>query len=284
MRFHWKQRLVVGSMSAAIAMSSCAAEKDGVIRSPSGIRLDKSGKTIWQYEIVNREAKPFIHPLTLPDGRVVTDVRPEDHPWHLGLWFCWKLLNGVNYWEPEGNGKGLLPPGMTVIKSWDAKIEGQAATVDLSLWYGPRAEPGHVLMEEVRNVSFSAPDQRGGYRIHAKHVFTACEKVTIDGRRPIPYGGLGCRLDPIVRGFVAESDAGPVAREKNGPVDGTKSLTFRDLSAGHGIRIRTIKGPDSECYYMWADRRYMNPVPMYAKPVVLQKGEVLELEYEVEVF
>ena len=260
------------------------AKGDGVIRSPSGISLVRSGKTLWSFNVVNGESKPFIHPLTLPDGRVITDARPKDHPWHLGLWFCWKFLNGVNYWEPSDDHRGLLPPGMTVIKSWKTRNEGLAATVDMELWYGPRAEPGRVLMDETRRVAFSAPNAEGGYLIRAHHRFTAREQVTIDGRRPVSYGGLGCRLNPLVTKFAAEGDAGLVNLTKNGAVEGTSALAFRDSSNGHGIRIRTVKGPSAERYYMWADRRYMNPVPMYAEPIVLEKGDTLELEYEVEVF
>lgn len=277
--------LAVGLGSVGFAASSSARDQaEGIVRMPWGVQLVRAGKPVWQFNVVNAESKPFIHPLTLPDGRVVTDARPKDHPWHLGLWFCWKFLNGVNYWEPAGDSKGLLPPGMTVIRSWTEKSEGLAATVDMELWYGPRAEPGRVLMDETRRVAFSAPDAKGGYRIRTRHFFKAREKVTIDGRRPIPYGGLGCRLDPMVTKFVAEGDAGSVTMRKNGPVEGTSALAFRDPSSGHGIRIRTVKGPSAERYYMWSDRRYMNPVPMYAGPIALERGDTLELEYEIEIF
>jgi hypothetical protein len=43
--------------------------------------------------------KPFIHPLRNAEGDVLTALEPLDHFWHRGLWFAWKYLNGVNYWE-----------------------------------------------------------------------------------------------------------------------------------------------------------------------------------------
>jgi hypothetical protein len=39
------------------------------------------------------------------DGPVLTWLRPPDHPWHHGLWFSWKTVNGLNYWEEYENGE-----------------------------------------------------------------------------------------------------------------------------------------------------------------------------------
>ena len=35
--------------------------------------------------------------------RVETLDQPADHRWHHGLWFSWKFIDGVNYWEHDGN-------------------------------------------------------------------------------------------------------------------------------------------------------------------------------------
>ncbi|MCX6876854.1 MAG: PmoA family protein [Verrucomicrobia bacterium] len=42
---------------------------------------------------------PYIHPVSLPGGPVMSALAPVDHPWHRGLWFSWKFLNGADYWE-----------------------------------------------------------------------------------------------------------------------------------------------------------------------------------------
>ena len=126
-----------------------------------GVECVKDGKTVWKFNIANRENKPFVHPLCLPDGRCFTDARPADHPWHLGLWFCWKFINGLNYWEPRGPAAGnLFPDGMTVVKNFKIVPKGGACDVQLSMWYGPRAQPGKVLLEEERRVQFSGDDGR----------------------------------------------------------------------------------------------------------------------------
>jgi len=37
-------------------------------------------------------ASAFIHPLATPSGFVLTDIQPDDHLHHLGVWWPWKLV------------------------------------------------------------------------------------------------------------------------------------------------------------------------------------------------
>ena len=43
--------------------------------------------------------RPFVHPLRTPAGHVLTRDAPDDHPWHHGLWFAIKYVDGDNFWE-----------------------------------------------------------------------------------------------------------------------------------------------------------------------------------------
>ena len=56
-------------------------------------------QVVWQWNYAAGLAKPYFHPVALTDGTVLTAPSPADHPWHRALWFSWKMLNGVNYWE-----------------------------------------------------------------------------------------------------------------------------------------------------------------------------------------
>jgi hypothetical protein len=53
---------------------------------------------LWTY-VRDARKKPYIHPLRTPAGATLTRVEPEDHPWHRGLWFTIKYVNGENFWE-----------------------------------------------------------------------------------------------------------------------------------------------------------------------------------------
>ena len=252
-----------------------------------GAELVRDGKTVWKLNLANREAKPFVHPLCLPDGRCVTDARPADHPWHLGLFFCWKFINGLNYWEPRRPSHGnLFPDGMTVVRDFDIRPNGGACDVSLKLWYGPRAEPGRILLDEARSLAFSEPDAEGRYSIRAKHVFTAREKVVFNARRPIAYGGFSLRLQPFMKDFALTSNGASVdakVAESSCPKEMTE-LVYTDPKTGHGLRIKIHAGADAERLYYWTDHRFAGSVPMYAEPLSLEPGQTLALDYEVSVF
>ena len=252
-----------------------------------GVACVKNGKAVWKFNIANRENKPFVHPLCLPDGRCVTDARAKDHPWHLGLWFCWKYINGLNYWEPRNPSAGnLFPDGMTVVRDFKIKPKGGACDVDLALWYGPRANPGKVLLDEKRTVRFSAPDAKGGYTIRSTHEFTAREEVKFGCRRPVGYGAFSLRMSDMMRDFaMTDGDGKPIKMERNEAVDkGITAVTYTDPKSGHGVTVRMLAPVPNERIYAWADHRFVNPVPMYDGAIVLKPGEKLSLDYEVKVF
>lgn len=54
--------------------------------------------TRWTYQSAHRK-RPHVHPLAAPSGAVLTRDAPDDHPWHHGLWFTVKFVNGDNFWE-----------------------------------------------------------------------------------------------------------------------------------------------------------------------------------------
>ena len=275
-------RWAMGELPDTVADDGAAKVRTTI----EGCELVSGGRTVWRLNLANRESKPFVHPLCLPDGRCVTDARPADHPWHLGLWFCWKYVNGLNYWEPrDPAGGNLFPDGMTVVRDFAIRPRGAGCDVSVDLWYGPRAEPGRVLLDERRELVFSPPDAKGGYRIRARHSFVARETVRFDCRRPVGYGGFSLRMDGMMSGFTATGEGGTPDATRNvaGP-KGMTAVTYTDPKTGHGITMRQIKGSAAERLYTWGDHRFANLVPMYDYALELHAGEALELEYEICVF
>jgi hypothetical protein len=73
---------------------------------------------LWRFRYGPALDVPHFHPLNTADGRTMTWDRPPDHIWHHGLWFSWKFINKVNYWEIDP--KTGRPAGRT---SWkDVKV------------------------------------------------------------------------------------------------------------------------------------------------------------------
>jgi hypothetical protein len=60
----------------------------------------------WTYNAAHRK-RPHLHPVASPSGAVLTRDAPADHPWHHGLWFTIKFVNGENFWE-EYDAYGVL--------------------------------------------------------------------------------------------------------------------------------------------------------------------------------
>lgn len=256
-------------------------------RTAHGVRLVRGGRTVWEFSSAG--GKPCVHPLALPDGTVVTASEDTDHPWHRGLWFAWKYLNGVNYWETDACGRSA---GEQRIVSEDVSCEGAAATVRMAVAWGPCAEPERVLLDERREIAFSAPDAAGGYVITWAAKFTARERTTIERTPPSRsqktgfwrggYAGFSLRLGVFARncrlisscGAVEQTDV--VAREK-------EWIDYVDPHTGAGIRLEILKAPGRRVFYHWQDHRFTNLSPVFDGSIVLERGETLELAYRATV-
>jgi len=91
----------------------------------TSIALYDLDKIVWKYNFKTEKGKPFFHPINIGDTRL-TALSPEDHPWHLGFWFSWKYINGINYWEydnhrysPEDNIYGITEINAVTIEKFE---------------------------------------------------------------------------------------------------------------------------------------------------------------------
>ena len=250
------------------------------------VSLVRDGRTFWAYSA--QAGKPCAHPLSLPGGRVLTTTGDADHSWHHGLWFSWKFLNGVNFWEEDGAGRS---DGEQRVRQTDVRRDGAAAEVTQEIDWGPRAEPDRTFLREQRTVSFSAPDASGGFVIDWTARFTACERTTVDRTPPTLHGdghwsggyaGFSLRLADGCRGFAVTTSSGAtaqadiIARE-------TGWIDYADPADGHGIRLEVVRAPGRRVFYHWTDHRFTNLSPVFDGPIVLEKGDTLELSYRATV-
>jgi quercetin dioxygenase-like cupin family protein len=170
------------------------------IKDSTSVAWQQNGKTIWKFSYDPAKGKPFFHPL-VAGTESLTDFKPEDHPWHYGLWFSWKYINGANYWEEDrksGQAQGATRWSNVRI---DSRPDGSAEIrMDLSYTH----PSGRVDLTESRVLMVSAPTAQGDFTIDWNSAFTAgLEGAELgrtamlgepDGQVNGGYAGLSVRL------------------------------------------------------------------------------------------
>ena len=71
------------------------------------VHVTINGKHFTDFFFPDTIAKPVLYPIKAPNGTVITrgfpmnpiDGEPTDHPHHLGLWFNYGDVNGLDFWN-----------------------------------------------------------------------------------------------------------------------------------------------------------------------------------------
>jgi hypothetical protein len=173
----------------------------------NSLALLSGTNVVWRFNYDRSKGKPYFHPLSVGGGPSLTNFKPEDHPWHYGLWFSWKYINRsdstnhVNYWEEDrvtgvAQGKTRWANVQT-----DTTPEG-GATIRMTLSY---LNPSNQMdMTERREIVVSAPAADGSYTINWKAHFIVGDSPVVLDRTPMPgepggqtnggYAGLAFRM------------------------------------------------------------------------------------------
>ena len=250
---------------------------------------------IWQFNFIPG-LKTFFHPVYNADRVMLTAEAPRDHPWHLGLWFCWKYINGLNYWEFTGDAKLRISEGKTDIRNMKlvTRKDGSARII-LKINYHPWEQPDSVALSEMRIIRTSAPQSDGSYWMDFEHRFTALKEVLLDRTPPQTnsqgvrwggYAGLCVRFDQSLSDpsyFSAQSDsmdsgerATWVAANLKTPDGKTAQMILFDSpgNARYPTPWYVINRPNDRFWYF-------NAAILYHEPMELQAGEKMILRYRV---
>ena len=194
---------------------------------PSAVRAEwqREGSTlawrvgeqiVWKFSFETNFGKAFFNPVSVVGGPTMINFKPADHPWHYGMWFSWKYINHVNYWEESrvnGQAAGKTSWDPPVI---DTKPDG-GANVRLHVTY---TNPGTGVTDltEDRELIISAPGADGGYTIDwLAHFFVGKTEIILD-RTAMPgepggavnggYAGLSIRMasEPLGLSYLSTSE------------------------------------------------------------------------------
>lgn len=246
---------------------------------------------MWQLNFSKSEGKPYFHPLALVDGTELTWLRPEDHPWHRALWFSWKYINGLNYWEEDS--KTGLSEGRTEIANVNVTCDdSHSASIGMTLNYRPPHEK--PVLTEKRELSISAPNEMGQYYIDWESTFTAGDEDVVFGRTPIVgeengvtwggYAGLSLRMVKEAYHWHFCDSEGERDMKAHG-----KQARWVDYSGpaatGQFAGITIFDHPENlrspSPWYVAKGLAYFSPAILFHEPYTLKKGKSLLLKYRI---
>lgn len=195
---------------------------------------------------VARDARPFIHPITLPGGvGDVTENAPDHHPWQHGLYVGLNDVNGVGFWT-EGLQKDRPANDDGTFHPWVIGTPTVSSDSHASWTIGTeyRSQAGDVLLFETQEWNLGVANDR--YTLDLRLTFRAAQHLTFG---EYPYGGLFLRMP-----FRAEIGGHAVTSEglSNSEAEGQRArwvathmaLPHRALN-GHEITVAVMDHPSN---------------------------------------
>ena len=252
-------------------------------------------RVVWQFNFDKKQGKPYFHPVCLTDGAELTWHRPPDHPWHYGLWFSWKYINSLKYWE-EDSDTGLSQ-GLTEINSIDARPhDDYSAQIAMQLSYHPPGQP--AVLTESCLIRVGKPDKDGRYHIDWTSRFTAGAADVLLDRTPITgekdgqswggYAGLSVRIAKNISGWYLADSEGRKNLEVHGKKArwmnfGGRTAESKDFSIALFDHPNNLRHPSPGFVIM--DPKvpfgYFSPALLFNKPYTLPAGKNFSLKYRV---
>lgn len=276
-------------------MDANARPKYNWTKSDTTFSLQNRHNPVWKFNFNDRFQRPYFHPLTV-DNTMITCVSPPDHPWHLGLWFCWKYINHLNYWEYLNENRsaktGYRSEGATEIVDCQLKPNPDfSANIRMKINYHPLK--GENVMTEEREYYIAPPTQNGSYYIDETHLFTVvADSILLDrtppairgGRIQGGYAGISIRFNQDFTDPVFKSSGDTVQCKKcDWQYYGFTSMTGKRV----GIKIEQDPQYRSETssWYIINDPLipfyYFSPAVIFDRPVVLKKNVKWQLKYRI---
>lgn len=130
------------------------------LRDDTGRHVDVTagGALLWRYvyrpETPAGEApRPYAHPVRAATGEMLTNFRPNDHPWHHGLSLTLTRVDGTNFWggpsyRAADGYRWRDDHGTQEHTGWVAREPERLE--ETLVWRAAAAQGGGVLLEERR--------------------------------------------------------------------------------------------------------------------------------------
>jgi len=257
------------------------------------IELSDEHQVIVRFELNPAPRDPHFSILATPDGRNTLWVAPPDHVWHSGMWFSWKYINGVNFWET--NPKTGKQQGLNRIE--DAAIESQPDGTTAVIRYRELAHPdpdGPAVLEDSVEIHIERPNESRGPQVTWRITTMALADCTLD-RTPIAgepngrdWGGYAGFSWRGAKGFQDVRFTDSHGRREM-DIHGQRAHWVNAAGSLHGkpAGILIIDHPanpgHSSPWYITNQPKhpfwFVNPALLLPKAIILKKGESFQHTY-----
>jgi Methane oxygenase PmoA len=150
--------------------ATLAQEKVTLVRTTKGNKIDVliDGKPFTSFLYPDTLEKPVLFPIIAANGTTVTrgfplnpkEGEPTDHPHHVGLWFNFENLNGLDFW----NNSYAIPADKKPLYGWirtDKILETSDGKIGTLTYHANWTnQQKHVLIEETTKFEFSGTKNR----------------------------------------------------------------------------------------------------------------------------
>lgn len=250
--------ILVGALALSAALAGCGQSQPGqtqaeqsdrfsFVAHPESNSMDilLDGQPYTSYCYADSLKKPVLFPLRTKGGHFVTrgwPVQPRgnertDHPHHIGLWFNYGDVNGLDFWNnspaiPAEKRMGYGSIHHAAVN--ETASNGNTGVLDVTkYWLGPQ---GDSLLKEDTQYIFQV-DEGGSTSIELDIKLTALEDVSLKDNKE---GVLGIRL---ARELEHPSDQPAKFTDANGIVTEVAQAN-NDGVTGHYVSSEGIEGDD----------------------------------------
>jgi hypothetical protein len=161
---------VIALMALTTVVFAQKVQPVTVLKSANENKVDISigGKLFTSFLYPDTLEKPVLYPLHAANGTVVTrsfplDSRegdPTDHPHHLGLWFNFENLNGLDFW----NNSYAIPANKKNLYGWirtDRILETKSGNTGVLTYHANWTDQQKdVILEETTRYEFSGNENQ----------------------------------------------------------------------------------------------------------------------------
>ncbi len=230
------------------AMSEDADKRIKLVKNEADkmVEVMIDGKLFTAYRYPENIKKPVLYPLVTPAGTKITRKFPlepstgerVDHPHHVGVWFNYGEVNGLDFWNNSDSIKveDRAKYGTIVHKSIEATEDGddQASLKVTMDWEAP---DGKILLKE--NTTFVFKGKDSVYTIDRITTLTAAsEDVLFKDNKE---GMLGIR---VTRALELPSDKPSIFTDANGNPTPVEKLNNEGVN-GKYVNADGIEGLDT---------------------------------------